>query len=145
MSEVKELMRTKSQKLLGMVETALKLPVTLERQMSKPENGRLLSRSISRKETRKEEEEYEAKFTGESVELDGKVKYEDLLQLLSCVNCTEMVDTPVSHCRKGHLCCSSCRANMRTGCKVCKQTMVENPNIAMDRLLSFIALPCKFG
>ena len=64
MSEVKELMRTKSQKLLGMLETALNLPVTLERQLSREDGeGNILTRAISTR--KKEEEEYEEGFNGE--------------------------------------------------------------------------------
>ena len=63
MSEVKELMRTKSQKLLGMLETALNLPVTLERQLSREDGeGNILTRAISTR--KKEEEEYEEGFNG---------------------------------------------------------------------------------
>ena len=67
MSEVKELMRTKSQKLLGMFETALNLPVTLERQLSREDGeGNILTRAIStRRVSKKEEEEYEEGFNGE--------------------------------------------------------------------------------
>ena len=67
MSEVKELMRTKSQKLLGMLETALNLPVTLERQLSREDReGNILTRAIStRRVSKKEEEEYEEGFNGE--------------------------------------------------------------------------------
>ena len=83
-------------------------------------------------------------FAGEAVSMEGKVKYEDMVQLLSCMNCGEMCVPPISQCRKGHLYCITCKATNRT-CKVCKQTMVDSPNIALDRLLSFIALPCKFG
>jgi len=138
--------RTKSQKILGMVETVLNLPVTLNRQPSREEaQGSLLPRALSRKgSTRMEEEGNEAKFNGEAISMEGKVKYEDLLQLLSCMGCEEMCVPPMTQCRKGHLYCQTCKACNRT-CKVCKQTMVEAPNIALDKLLSFIALPCKFG
>ena len=83
-------------------------------------------------------------FVGEAISMDGKVKYEDMLQLLSCMNCSDMCVPPVTQCRKGHIYCMNCKASKRT-CMVCKQTMVEAPNIALDKLLSFIALPCKFG
>ena len=68
MGDVRELMRTKSQKFLGFVETALNFPVTIERQSSRDESasGSILSRAIStRKGSRREEEEYEARFTGQ--------------------------------------------------------------------------------
>ena len=66
MSEVKEIVRTKSQKFLGMLETALNLPVTLERQLSREDGqGNILTRALStRRPSKKEEEEYEAKFNG---------------------------------------------------------------------------------
>ena len=61
-----EVVRTKSQKILGMVETVLNLPVTLNRQPSREEaQGSLLPRALSRKgSTRMEEEGNEAKFNG---------------------------------------------------------------------------------
>ena len=83
-------------------------------------------------------------FVGETVSLEGKVNYKDLLQLLSCTSCEELCVPPITQCRKGHLYCITCKASNRA-CKVCKQTMVDAPNIALDKLLSFIALPCKFG
>ena len=66
MSEVKELGRTKSKKILGLVESALNLPVTLERQLSMEEGqGNILTRALTtRRSSRREEEEYEAKFNG---------------------------------------------------------------------------------
>ena len=74
MSDVKEIMRTKSQKFLGMLETALHLPVTLDRQVSSEEGrGNALTRAIStRKAIKKEEEEYEAGFNGEEVGCPGQ-------------------------------------------------------------------------
>ena len=74
MSDVKEIMRTKSQKFLGMLETALHLPVTLDRQVSSEEGrGNALTRAIStRKASKKEEEEYEAGFNGEEVGCPGQ-------------------------------------------------------------------------
>jgi len=145
MSEVKEVVRTKSQKLLGMFETALNLPVTLERQLSREDGEKnILSRAIStRKASKKEEEEYESGFNGEAVSMEGMVQYEDLVQMLSCVQCGELCCPPTTQCKKGHLYCSDCKAKNRT-CKVCKQMLLDTPNMAFDKLLSFIALPCKF-
>ena len=63
-----EIVRTKSQKLLGMLETVLNLPVTLNRQPSREEaQGTLLSGALSRKGSRLEEDEYEKKFNGELI------------------------------------------------------------------------------
>ena len=83
MSDVKEIMRTKSQRFLGMLETALNLPVTLDRQVSSEEGqGNALTRAIStRKAIKKEEEEYEAGFNGEE---DGSLMIYLQLKDLCC-------------------------------------------------------------
>merc|ERR1711962_79868 len=60
--------------------------------------------------------------------------------------CTQLVSPPMSQCRKGHLYCSSCKTNNRIiSCKICKQTFVEAPNLALERLVTMIGLPCKYG
>ena len=66
----------------------------------------------------------------------------DLLHHLTCSSCTLLVAPPVAQCRKGHLYCRNCRNN--NSCKICKQTFVDAPNIALEKILSLIALPCKY-
>ena len=65
MVDLPKYLRSKSQKLLGAIETVLNLPVTLERQLN-GENNVNGSRSIVRRRSsrREEENEYESKFTG---------------------------------------------------------------------------------
>ena len=67
MVDLPKYLRSKSQKLLGAIETVLNLPVTLERQLNGENNlngsaGRSLVRRRSSR--REEENEYESKFTG---------------------------------------------------------------------------------
>ena len=69
MDQVQKLVASKSQRLLGAVESVLNLPVTLERKLSvDSEGGGALNTAralIKRKKSfRQEEEDYEAKFTG---------------------------------------------------------------------------------
>ena len=30
-------------------------------------------------------------------------------------------------------------------CRVCQQTFLDSPSLGLDRLLSLLALPCKYG
>ena len=48
--------------------------------------------------------------SGVSSDMSGLVQYEDLLVLLTCLQCRCLVSPPVSQCRKGHLYCLSCKS-----------------------------------
>ena len=61
MGEIQKLVRSKSLKLLGALENVLNLPVTLDKQLDSGDN---LARALSRRFSKKEEEEFEAGFTG---------------------------------------------------------------------------------
>ena len=61
MGEIQKLVRSKSLKLLGALENVLNLPVTLDKQL---DSGDTLARVLSRRFSKKEEEEFEAGFTG---------------------------------------------------------------------------------
>ena len=52
-------------KLLGALENVLNLPVTLDKQLDSGDN---LARALSRRFSKKEEEEFEAGFTGGNFE-----------------------------------------------------------------------------
>ena len=158
MGEIQKLVRSKSLKLLGALENVLNLPVTLDKQL---DSGDTLARVLTRRFSKKEEEEFEAGFTGrnyrefigrfaalnmlgETVPIEGKLEEKLFLETLSCQGCGELCGPPLLHCRKGHLYCSHCRAKNRT-CRTCKQAVGgETPNNALDKLLSLIALPCKY-
>ena len=94
--------------------------------------------------------------------MSGLVQYEDLLSLLTCLQCRCLVSPPVAQCRKGHLYCLSCKSvqklflfqisslqNRKTqqlsSCKICKQTFVDAPNQALEKMVGLIGLPCKYG
>ena len=74
----------------------------------------------------------------------GKICYSDVLHLLTCPVCTSLVTPPVTQCRRGHLYCSDCSSSSQS-CSICKQTWLEAPNVALDRIIALIALPCKYG
>eukprot|EP00092_Neocalanus_flemingeri_P033361 GFUD01036276.1.p1 GENE.GFUD01036276.1~~GFUD01036276.1.p1 ORF type:complete len:266 (-),score=75.87 GFUD01036276.1:122-919(-) len=94
----------------------------------------------------KMEKEYEEGFTGSVIPSTGLLQYEDLLHHLTCPSCSQVVSPPVSQCRKGHLYCRDCRTNNKiVSCRICKQTFLDAPNLALEKILSLIALPCKFG
>jgi len=156
--------RSHSQKLLGMLENTLKLPTKMNRSSSHSESHSdsgdkdysqdtpnptklPIMRSYSTKTAIKKNcQEYESKFNDHIISSEGKLRYEAMLQLLTCCHCDHLASTPMSQCRKGHVYCKSCKVdNKITTCKVCKQTFVDAPNVAFDKLVTFIALPCKYG
>merc|ERR1719204_3072581 len=76
----------------------------------------------------------------------GLVQYEDLLTLLTCLQCGCLVSPPVAQCRKGHLYCLSCKKSQGlNSCRICKQTFVDAPNQALEKMVGMIGLPCKYG
>merc|ERR1712130_195332 len=76
----------------------------------------------------------------------GLVQYEDLLTLLTCLQCRCLISPPVAQCRKGHLYCLSCKKrDQLSSCKICKQTFVDAPNQALEKMVGLIGLPCKYG
>jgi len=94
----------------------------------------------------KMEKEYEEGFNGSVIPSTGLLQYEDLLHHLTCSDCSLVVCPPVAQCRKGHLYCRNCRTNNKiVSCRICKQTFVDAPNMALEKILSLIALPCKYG
>merc|ERR1712215_650368 len=94
----------------------------------------------------KMEKEYLEKFTGQVIPSCGLVQYEELVQQLTCLLCNQVVTTPLAQCRKGHLYCKECRINNKiVSCKVFKQTFPEGPNIALEKILSLLAFPCRYG
>ena len=52
---------------------------------------------------------YKEWCSGVSSDMSGLVQYEDLLTLLTCLQCGCLVSPPVAQCRKGHLYCLSCK------------------------------------
>ena len=61
MEDIQKLVRSKSEKILGALETVLNLPVTLDKQL---ETGDNFARALTRRFSKKDEEEFEAGFTG---------------------------------------------------------------------------------
>ena len=81
----------------------------------------------------------------QSVNMDSLFKYEELVGLLSCGICEKYCGNNLVQCRKGHVICKGCKAEGKiTSCKICKQTFVDAPNLVLEKLISMIALPCKF-
>ena len=92
---------------------------------------------------------------GESISSEGKIDEESLLKVLSCVQCDQFCCPPLTQCRKGHLYCEDCRTSNNRTCQICKQAVMaavvegsssqqqSDNNIALNKLLSFIALACK--
>ena len=83
------------------------------------------------------------KTAGAALPSTGLICYSDLLHLLTCPACSCLVSPPVSQCRKGHLYCRDCRTN--NSCRICRQTFLEAPNIALETVMALIALPCRYG
>ena len=81
----------------------------------------------------------------QSVNMDSLFKYEELVGLLSCGICEKYCGANLVQCRKGHVLCKGCKAEGKiTSCKICKQTFVDAPNLVLEKLISMIALPCRF-
>lgn len=79
------------------------------------------------------------------VAMDGLLKYEDLMALLTCSQCQKFCGNSIVQCRKGHVICKACKVETKiTSCKICKQTFVDAPNVVLEKLISMIALPCRF-
>ena len=95
------------------------------------------------KQQRRERENRE-KVGGRGAGGSGKICYSDVLHLLTCPACSSLVSPPVTQCRRGHLYCSDCSATSQS-CLICKQGWLEAPNVALDRIIALIALPCKYG
>ncbi|XP_076043899.1 uncharacterized protein LOC143026983 [Oratosquilla oratoria] len=75
----------------------------------------------------------------------GLVAYGDLLKLFKCPGCQTMMTPPLHQCRKGHLVCSSCRANLKHVCPVCKQRFSDNTNVMMEQVCHLMKFPCRFA
>jgi len=95
-------------------------------------------------DSKKEKEKSEgSKGAGAVTPSYGLIQYEDLLQHLTCSACSCVVCPPVLQCRKGHLYCRACRTG--NCCKICKQTFVDAPNLALEKIMTLIAFPCRYG
>ena len=83
---------------------------------------------------------------GETVSVEGKLDVKLFLETLSCQSCGEVCGPPLSYCRKGHLYCSACRTSSNRTCRICKQAVgTETPFNGLDKLVSLIALPCRYS
>merc|ERR1711963_1225009 len=82
----------------------------------------------------------------ESVNKKEEEEEEDSATLLTCLQCRCLVSPPVAQCRKGHLYCLSCKKREQlNSCKICKQTFVDAPNQALEKMVGLIGLPCKYS
>ena len=140
--------------LATMVDSALRLPATLERKLSGGSRSgeaqttardflRAITTVSRRNSRREEEEEWEGSFQGVVREMEGVVDREGLVELITCP-CGHLCLPPVSQCRKGHIYCKECWTSNSRTCPRCKQTVVEGTNPALDRLMAMVALPCRY-
>jgi len=102
----------------------------------------LFGNKSKKTETDPAEIAYESAFNGSSVVNEGLVLMSELQAELVCGHCSDTVHWPMSYCRKGHICCTQCRKE--NCCRICKQTFVDTQNLALDRILSLIYLPCRY-
>ena len=86
-----------------------------------------------------------ASLASTGASMDGLLKYEDLVGLLTCGLCGMFCGPTMVQCRKGHVICRKCKTDRKlTSCHVCKQTFVDAPNVVLEKMISLIALPCRF-
>ena len=106
---------------------------------------RVAGREGTKQQRREKELEKRGGETGRcDVSPRGKICCSDVLHLLTCPACTSLVSPPVTQCRRGHLYCGDCANNYQT-CLICKHQWLDAPNVALDRIIALIALPCKYG
>ena len=105
---------------------------------------RVAGREGTKQQRRERERENREKEKAQGAPV-GKICYSDVLHLLTCPVCTCLVTPPVTQCRRGHLYCADCVSASSTNCLICKQPWQETPNVALDRIIALIALPCKYG
>ena len=97
MAEVRELLRSRSQALRGLLTNLLHLPLTLDRQLSVEAGQVSAERRLSRREA---EEEWEAGFTGERAELAEYTNLQQLQAALVCSGgCGATLTPPAHQCR----------------------------------------------
>ena len=105
---------------------------------------RVAGREGTKQQRRERERENKEKVGVGRAGGSGKICYSDVLHLLTCPVCSLLVTPPVTQCRRGHLYCSDCSSSTPS-CLICKQAWLEAPNVALDRIIALIALPCKYG
>ena len=87
----------------------------------------------------------DASFDSVAINMDSLFKYEEVVSLLSCGLCEKYCGANLVQCRKGHVLCRGCKSEAKiTSCKICKQTFVDAPNVVLEKLISMVALPCRF-
>ncbi|CAH0727886.1 unnamed protein product, partial [Brenthis ino] len=69
---------------------------------------------------------------------------QSLLRLLECPVCLEVMEPPMSQCRRGHLVCGRCRARL-AACPVCRTPFSSVRNRAMEAVSEMLRYPCRHG
>lgn len=65
-----------------------------------------------------------------------------ILSMLECPVCLEHMGPPIHQCRRGHLVCNSCRAQLQT-CPTCRSRFTDLRNLALERIAELLLFPCK--
>ncbi|CAB4064312.1 unnamed protein product [Lepeophtheirus salmonis] len=78
---------------------------------------------------------------------DGLVKYDELVKLLSCIQCGNPVSgnasNPLFQCRKGHVHCQTCKKKL-SACKSCKQTFLQpEASVLIEKILNLVSIKCR--
>ncbi|XP_065345631.1 E3 ubiquitin-protein ligase siah-1-like [Cloeon dipterum] len=77
------------------------------------------------------------KITDESAGLNSNI-----LSMIECPVCLEYMGPPINQCRRGHLVCSSCRAQLGN-CPTCRSRFTDLRNLVLERIVEMIKYPCK--
>lgn len=66
----------------------------------------------------------------------------NILSMIECPVCLEYMGPPIQQCRRGHLVCSSCRAQL-VNCPTCRSRFTDLRNLVLERIVEMIKYPCR--
>ncbi|XP_059482086.1 E3 ubiquitin-protein ligase sina-like [Neocloeon triangulifer] len=73
---------------------------------------------------------------------EGSGLNSNILSMIECPVCLEYMGPPIHQCRRGHLVCSSCRAQL-VNCPTCRSRFTDLRNLVLERIVEMIRYPCK--
>lgn len=68
---------------------------------------------------------------------------DNLLSLIECPVCFNIILPPIFQCSMGHLLCVTCRAKLMA-CPLCRESLSNIRNLAIEKFITTIQLPCTY-